>query len=703
MRKQFILLALIIGIFSFSEKKVNIVYKAELENEGKFKSIKKSKIKYTPLDLTVSSLNNEYKANIVFKGYRRDLSFPTLASRYITNFEDNKKIDYREEKKIDFFGDETIVKYFNDEEYRQYNDEYVDNRFPKYDVLESSIFKDENQTEIHSHDHEHEHSHNHTHDEGEHNHNELIGETLNIEAPQRKRNIKENKDFEVKVSLEVNKKNYGLKYSKYLTSFDEGENRYQKNDGIIEGRVTGVIKDKFAINIMPRMVTREFKPAILETNTYLKYKINDDTFIGLNMYNGGQVNLINERNVYKNKVEVYFDYNTERKRYHKFWEVVDHEHDKLDQFKFKFTYDDKHNKKYSPLNKEIIDNYKMDKKYNLNLVLKKSDFLIKGLSISNNFDFNTSFSTEIDSNRRYGLIHRFYFKKYIDSTKIFGTTEGELLLNPSYEKELASYTIKEKDRFKTIKHLRYEIDENPIEYFRVTESISRETKLTDYTKVISKKYDINNLTELEYIKKNDKINLSNKINYKNQPFNNEYKLEDDITLSYERRFKHGIKLKFDLNNKYEKYSFKNITMYQVDKLKAGFDFNYTYNENGMFIKGGLDMNASLITRKAHVSMLYGPKIHPLIREQLAPNDPYLKQVENEKDKWVFGQEYTFKPYVNLKYSPISNLDLKLDFEMQKIYIKNPLRRLYGSYNPVDTEVSGLPMEYKLKFGLQYKY
>ncbi|WP_156300566.1 hypothetical protein [Streptobacillus canis] len=680
MNKKLLILTLILSSLSFSGKKINIIYKSSVENEGKFNSIKYSKLKYKPVDLTVSTPNNEYSMNLILKGDRLNISYPTLASRYVTGLRESEKVELPEN-------------------YKEYKFFY-DYRIPEYKIFESNLFKDDKQTEIHSHDHNHDHNHEHNHEHGE-----LIGETIEISAPQKRHIIKENNDFQAKINFEINKKKYGLKYIKYLTSYKEDDVRYQKNDGIIEGRYTYLFDDNLGITVVPRIVTREFKPAILEFNSYGRYKVNNNIFLGLDVYNGRQINLLNERKNYRNKISAYFDYNTEKKRLHEFWEVLDHEHDKIDQFKFKVSYDHTYNAKYNPLNFKILDNYLDTKKYDINLIVKKSNIGVKGLSISNDFKFNSEVIKSVDSDRKYLLKHRYYFKDNDDYENAFDFF-GDLTINTLLQKNLGKSIEKIGNKYIVKNHFQYTPDDGykPYEYYIITEVNSDPPKNFNKTKV--KKLVVSNLTELEYVKSKDKVNLKNDFKFITNPENNEWKIYNDLTSSYERNFGYGIRLKFNILEKFEKYSFNGLNLYDMNELKTGFDLNHLYNENGIKIKTGLKFDGAMLARRAHITKLYGPNINPILRNELLnsyPDSPYLTQGSDEKDKWMLGQEYTIKPYIDFKYSPINNLDIKANLEIEKSFIKTPFRKIYNFFNPADKEFTSNPMMYKIGFGIDYKY
>ncbi len=686
MKKRFLVLPIIFGIFSFADKKLNIVYKAEIRNEGRFSKIENSNIEYVPLNLTVSSLNNEYKANLIIKGGRKNLNYSDLVTRYVTGLRENNPV---------------IMKngYI---QYQQYNDR----RTPDYNQLESSIFSDNQQGGHDHHHHHHHHDHDHDHDH-EHNHTDLIGESLDIQAPQQKHNVRESNDFQAKISLEVNKKKYGLKYIKYLTSFNEEEFRYRKHDSIFEGRITQIINDNIAISLIPRVITREFTPSILEVNSYLKYRLNKDAFIGIEMYNGGQINLLDERKIYRNKFTGYFDYNTERRRVHDFWEILDHEHDKIDQFKVSLSYDRKYNAKYSPLNSHILDGYNDNEKYDLKLNLKKSDFGIKGLSLSNNFVFNTEFNQRVNSDRKYKLKHYYYFNQSDNKTidnfyTVFDRARRNVIVNIANQTTLGTSIHKINGKYLITNHYRYAPNgKDPFEYYVVTEVISEGPNR--FSNVITKKYNIDNVSKIEYVRGKNKVKAVNDIKYVNDVYNGNSKLNENFLLSYERNLKLGFRAKFDLENKYEMSDLNNKKLYENDVLNGGFDFNYIYNQNGLNVKTGLIFNAALLARKADKSMLLGPSIPEKIKKELHENTGYLTQEQNEANKWVLGEEFKIKPYISLKYLYDSKFGIKANFEVEKIFFKTPFEKLYFRYNPADKKIRSKPFSYKLGIEINYRY
>ncbi|WP_064615411.1 hypothetical protein [Streptobacillus moniliformis] len=686
MKKKFLILSVIFSIFSFSNKKLNIVYKAGIKNEGNFSKIETSKIEYVPLNLTVSSLNNEFKANLIIKGERKNLNYSDLVTRHETVSKEKPRINMKNG-------------------YMMYQP-YYDKRTPDYGLFERALFKYDNQdTHDDHHHHHHHHDHDHDHDHN-HDHNDLLGESLDIQAPQKKRNIRESNDFQSKLSLEMNKKKYGLKYIKYLTSFNEEKSRYLKNDSIFEGRITQIINDNIAITLMPRLITREFTPAILEANSYLKYRLNKDTFIGIDVYNGGQINLLDERKVHRNKVTAYFDYNTERRRVHDFWEILDHEHEKIDQFKVSLSYDRKYNAKYSPLDSAILDGYNDNEKYDFKLNLKKSDFGIKGLSLSNDFTFNTEFNQRVNSDRKYKLKHFYYLNSNSsDVGKNFNAIfdmRRNVIVNTAFQKTLDTSIHKLNNKYIIVNHYMYSPNgKNPFEYYVVTEAVSDGPNT--FSNVITKKYNIDNVSKVEYVKGRNKVNAVNKIKYFNDVFSGNSKLNDDLTLSYERGLKAGYRVKFNLENKYERNDFNNKNLYETNILNSGMDFNYLYNQNGLNIKTGLTLNAALLARKADKSMLLGPNIPENIKKELSQNTGYLTQEADEANKWKLGEEFKIKQYISIKYSYNRKVDIKANLEVEKKYDRSPFAKLYFKYNPANRKIRSYPVEYKLAMEFSYKY
>lgn len=703
MKKKILLLSLLIPILSLS-KDYRLLLKSEIKNEGRIinlQSFKNTKLYYTPIDLTISNKDRSLKANIVIKGDRANLYQPTTTSRYTTNIKEDKIIIPKN--------------YF-------YEDIISDKRITAYNIVESSMFKDKNQIG-HSHDHDHDHSghshhgHNHDHsglgisDEHQHEHSNLIGDTLDILKPQKVLSIKENNDLQIKASIQYDKNKYGIKYTKYLTSFKEDETRFFKNDAILEGKLIGVYNDKISIGVLPRFILREFRPLVIEMNSYYRYKHDENTTIGIDLYNGVQPNILNERKNYRNKIKFFLDYNTEKIRAHKFWEIVDHEHEKIDQTRLEFSYDRKFNEKLSPVDKKIVDNKKVDEIFNFKAIIKKSDFLTKNFNISNDFDFNYEKTTTLDSDRKYQMEHEFHFKNSDDQDSIIGVNDkGELayIAEKAYEKVLGTELIKKDYGFDLISHLSQVINPNEpnsrtTDYYIITKIMT--TKNTKYTKTLGLKYNLNNNSKLNYKYKDHNFELINNLKYSKLPNAKESKLEDNIDIFYSYDTNLGIKLKFGLGDEYTIYKTNKIVKYQTNRIKTNIDTNYTYNKNKYKLSFGLKLDYNILARKAIKEQLYGPSINGILLEALKkdyPNSPFLTQEKEENNKWKWGQEIIISPYAEFNYDIKRNLILNFKAKAEKKYEQSPFTKAYGLFNPADKDFTARPFEYSIKLGLTYR-
>lgn len=382
MKKTFILL-FILSSFTFSKgKTVRIEYKANTE----FEAPKRGKlwfapsVKYTLGDLTISSMDSKWKFNVLVQGKRSLINRPDIAFRNenLSVIEEKYEPEKIEEKTNNFFGEN--IKKFE----KWYGHKYDPSATYKLKVrsgdvnsVEKAIFHDETQGHVHDHsDPDHDHEHEHNHEEGEeHNHSHSENrQDLNILSSRYKKLIRETNDIQAKASIQYFNGLNGFKYTQYLTSFLEkhGELRKYKGDGILELKNTNVFNDKFSLSFIPRLLTRKvLSPLAFELDTDFRYKHDDNTVIGAYLYNGIQLENMKERLNFKNRIEIFYDNNQEARRFHKFYEVLDHEHEKINQFKVSAAYTHKGNyqKESFPEIANLQFNQK-DDKHRLDLAVK---------------------------------------------------------------------------------------------------------------------------------------------------------------------------------------------------------------------------------------------------------------------------------------------------------------------------------------------
>lgn len=716
MKKIFLMGILIFSILSLSEdKKFNIVLKSSFENEGRLRKIedfKLSKMVYKPVDLTVYTLNNSLSANLVLQGNRKLAKQPNSNTRYIYDGTDNKGDLQKEDS--------------------YYITEFITNRnsvsYSSFENHLSNVNKEKSvESEDHDHHHDHEHGHDHDHEEHDHDHKSILsGDSLNISKPRNTKTIKENSDFQAKLSLSYNKPKYGLKYTKYLTSFDEEDNRYFKNDSITEFKLIGVHKDKFSLGTISRIKGRENYPSIIETNIYGRYLYNENTFLGIDLFAGKQLSNLADGNNQRSKVRVFFDYNTEKRRYHKFWEIIDHEHDKIDQVKIEFSFDNEYKDSLSKIHKGYIDKLENKKTFITDIKLKKSNVFTKNLNISNDFQFKLEDTFKKETNRKYNITQSVHFDNWdTHGDAITYDTNGvNYHFNPGFSKVLAeSYKkfkkgeelgldefyvpiIAENDGYILLTKFEEDFGTNSQpkygKYYVETTAVSNGDM--SYKSSRNKKHSYENKFNLSYNNSKNYFSFNEHLKYITNF--NETKLESKTVGTYERKINSNLKLKNELSNEYELFKDKKSNHYQTNVLSNNININQKIVKDDVKINVGVDTKFSVLSRVAKKSRLYGSSISPYLMEVLKrefPESPYDKQLENEPNKWVHGYEFSVKPYVKTVYTPKNNLEINGSFELEKTYTKTPLTKNEGLFLPLYSKPLSIPLKYGIKFGIIYRY
>lgn len=683
MKKIILINAMILSILSLSnDKKIRITLKSNSEIEGRFnQSLKKANIKYVPVDLTIASRDNSLKANIVIQGNRKEISKPNVSVRYERDKLILNKVDVPK----------------NTSDSNTSEDVWPRRSFEGRELG----LKDRKIIQLGGHEHipgvahNHDHDHDHDHDHG----GEFLGDSLNILKYDRTKNIYENEDIQAKLVVEYSKLKYGLKYSQYLTSFNEGEVKFFKNDAIIEGKFIKEYKDKFSIGLIPRIKTIKFKPSILELNTYLRYKANDNTFLGIELFNGVQVDSLKESINRRNKVKVYYDYNLEKRRAHKFWEILDHEHSKVEQFKIAFDFDNNYKAKKSLLNNTKLDLIENKNIYKLDLNLKKSDVFLKGLSISNDFNFKYEYENKKETEKKYDVKSYYLFLSEEDKNEAISKTGYLLKRKIERNSKTLFKDIKElkkgdkvrinnkdvtleNDGFEIIDHKLYEVANKSMNYYK--KSIAVVNNEDEYSNSPSKKYTLNNSFNINYSKNKDNIDFNHKIKYFNENNKNvdEVKFENILSLNYERKLNRNLKLLLGLEDKFilekeNKYKVK----IKLNTLSSKVGINYKYINGDLTLDLGLNNKFDLLSRNSSLHKLKNRK---------------------EANKWINGYEININPYIKGIYKPFNNLEINADLGLEKIFKKDSFRRTADG-NFSSFERVSLPIKYNMKIGFTYRY
>lgn len=711
--KIFILLLLSNFVFANERKNLRIDFKSNAE----FNMPKRGKlwfapsIKYTLADLTVSSLDSKWKFNVMLKGKRSIITSKDTAFESENLYVQNKESKPEEiiEKTSNFFGD-TEIKYevWHGTKYAN-TYKFPTPRLGNTNSVEQAIFNDEKQIHQHSHedpDHDHEHTHEHTH---EHNHSNVENrQDLNILSSRYKKLIKKTNDLQAKASVQYFNGLNGFKYTQYLTSFLEKDDEVRRygGDGILELKNTNVFNDKYSLSFIPRLYTRKiFKPLAVELDTDFRYKYNDDTVIGAYVYNGMQLNNISERLNFKNRVELFYDKNKEAKRFHKFYEILDHEHEKIDQIKLFVAYTHKGNyQKNQFLELTGLQFNKKDDKHQVDIGLKykKTNLLIKDLVFENETKFKYRYETEKISDGTYSVSNEYKFENIIDrdimikNGKINGASPHELVDKKIYKTKDGYEVHRVFETIREYKENEFEnkVSKKKIRYLEIIKAIpSKNQKLVIDKSKTKNNINIKNDTKIEY--KN--FMIENKLDYSTLLSKVEHNVKNKVKISYKKEIGKNVIITPYLEDEVSHYSSKN-DYYTINSFKPGVDIKYIYDKiENIKLTFGLDTAYEIIQRKAPENRLLGRRENNNYYNKF----PDLKdQVKNEADKWVYGASISFKPYAQVDWNINNNLVFKVDTEVQMKKEKTVVATFDGYY-PASKEFGRINANAKLKCSLEY--
>ena len=718
MKKTFILLFILSSVTFSKGKTVRIEYKANTE----FEAPKRGKlwfapsVKYTLGDLTISSMDSKWKFNVLVQGKRSLINRPDIAFRNenLSVIEEKYEPEKIEEKTNNFFGEN--IKKFE----KWYGHKYDPSATYKLKVrsgdvnsVEKAIFHDETQGHVHDHsDPDHDHEHEHNHEEGEeHNHSHSENrQDLNILSSRYKKLIRETNDIQAKASIQYFNGLNGFKYTQYLTPFLEkhGELRKYKGDGILELKNTNVFNDKFSLSFIPRLLTRKvLSPLAFELDTDFRYKHDDNTVIGAYLYNGIQLENMKERLNFKNRIEIFYDNNQEARRFHKFYEVLDHEHEKINQFKVSAAYTHKGNyqKESFPEIANLQFNQKDDKhRLDLAVKYKKTDFLVKDLIFENETNVKYAYETVKRSNGQYFVTNEYKFQN---------STDRDIIIKNGNINGGASHEIVDKKIYKTKEGYEvHRVFETEKESDGGLLEESEGKRKIRYVEIIKFSPTQNYSLILDDSKTKNNINIKNntKVKYKGFTFENkldfstllskeEHNLKNKAKISYEKKFMNNLVLKPYIENDTIYYTTGIENYYAENMLRPGIDIKYTLNEfDNVKLTVGVDASYEMQQRKAPKSRLVG-NLDSKIVEHLS--DEYKKQVEKEADTWVFGSLIKVKPYVEVKWDINNNLAFKVKGDITAITEKSAVSSIDGYYNPVSKEFGYMQANAKLKLSLEY--
>ena len=519
----------------------------------------------------------------------------------------------------------------------------------------------------HDHDHEHSHEHNHEHGEEEHDVNKddfklerYITNTQNkVKGPRITLGFKYEPD---------NRKSF--KYTFMPNGHRIGKIEYAPLSSVIDGKYILVLDDSISFNVRPKISFKNiYNPYYLDLTNEVKTKINSNIFFNIGVNNKLQLDVIKERYNFKNGIDVSLDYNIEKKRYHEFWEVLDHSHDKIEQAKIDISFYHTGNYRKIPLNNAKL---KFDRKidmidFKLSTNFKKSNVFGLGFDVSNDSKLEYKYSKIQDSNRKYIVRGDYYSleenkglkENKADNIKRFtNVVEGD-----DFSSMHDYYYFKNKENKEYMGVMTYS-STNPEKYI---ENDMKEIKFENITKINSKKMKL----DIE-----NKFKLNRKISEDDIDMN----IKNETLLKYSTRLKKGFSTEFILEN-------KNETNYENDKI-VGFnnvvgtklDINYLRFENGIKFKGGLMLGANLELRKSE-----------------------SVEKEGEKDKLVIGQGYNVKPYIELNIPIIENMKFESKLEIDNIFGQTVINKNGHKYKGKDEKLEYKKTKYKLNLGVKYNW
>ncbi|VWL85709.1 hypothetical protein [Oceanivirga miroungae] len=888
MKKSLLILGIIPYIAMSSDKTLygtnNSNVKVQNIKRGK---LKLSSITYTPLDFTLTSRNNFFKFNVKVSGQRDRINKSNTKSSFIPI--KNKKLGEEENfsKKQGVLTD-----YFNPK--KIYNVEYTTMFGQDFSVEESSgniskiplnnLYNFGNSLEYlikrasgkklvlpHAHSHAgHSHNHNHNHDH-DHNHDEEhtgYRNEFDTFIPFNSREYKEDEDLGIKASIDYFNNKVGFKLTHYFRRMVENEISHPNDETIAELKTHLLLKDKVSLNFRPRLSLVKFNPTKFESDTDFRIKINENNFINSYMYNAIQLNSLDEKIKFKNIFSIDYDYNKEKLRSHKFYEIVDHEHEKEDRFRVKFslTHDAKYDK---PILK--LKDYKYSRKedlfsYNAELNLKKSNAFIDNLTLENNFTYNQNIRK----------VKAFDFDFYTEKKYLYNDKNSKAFINENIDHIENHIPKKLQER-----HLLVKKDENENQYIEIYELLKFENSCmpytdkyciknefpnegndeldsiggtaptdddpfadiggtvptdddpfadiggtvptdddpfadiggtvptdddpfadiddnssqttntqilyspderlerTDYVLIkytynflgLSRKplsytnlneINFNNESKISYKYKGYKFNFKNNVHvdipsYENRE--NNFMIENNLSLGVEKKFKKRFNLKFDFNDqyiyhKYNTYYRNNLinTSYQINRSSYNLDTAYNLNEKKLNLIYGLNLKYTLEARKAPIELMEGNKEEALIFVEPTPelyefyyslgpfernklispksngkeneallngykeylefkNNKYIdipayrRQLKYEVDKWVLGNILDIKPYLEINYN--FNKNIKFYSKLETNFNFNNSSTIGidkdGYFRPVAKNMSLGDITTKFEFGIKQKF
>lgn len=618
-KKLIFILLLALAIQSYS-KNIRIKAKSKIETESNFMGNKNlTSINYIPFQATIYTKPKEGKyLNFFFKfrGSRKNIkeankTFYLIDSKPTTKIEEGKLTNL------------------------------VDN-MSKVEEYKETKYKNDIYSTIHNHYHgPHEHDYNitedHEHDdddEHEHNHDTFATISKKYVRPI----FTNDEDIQFKMGIEYLPNKFTKLKLTYMPLSYNGDDFKYRNSIIADTTYTKLFNhDKMSIVINPKLTTiNGFTPYFIDFKTAFRYAKDENTTIGLELDNKLQTNVLNDYHNFKNSLNFTYDYNTEKKRFHKYWEILDHEHEKIDQSKIYLgithtgTYTINSLKDAKLKYERKIDNIETK----LNYTYKKTNFLIKNLIFETNFNLisNLGFTT---LGKEYNITHELYsFSKTknpsIENINNFGTTPSDM-----YD---AWYYVQKEDTSSYFYNKFYIYNNMPY----IIQEKGQATKPNAYKKSLIKinDFEFKNKTRVKY--KN--FDFKNSFYYYNNYILSNQSLDNEMKILYTQKYK-SLTLIPSYKHEFDAFFTKQGKHYHYNLFTLGLDINNEFIFDDLSFKLGFDISNEFQIRKATKLGIH--KVEGNI---------------NEADKNIYGNIIRVIPYLNIKYIFNNNLNMKANIK-----------------------------------------
>lgn len=619
MKKKLIFILLLALATQSYSKNIRIKAKSKIETESNFMENKNlTSINYIPFQATIYTKPKEGEyLNFFFKfrGSRKNIkeankTFYLVDSKPITKIEDGKSTNLADQ-------------------------------MSKVEEYKETKYKNDIYSTVHNHYHgPHEHDYNitedHEHDDDEHEHNHDTFATISKKYV--RPTFTNDEDIQFKMGIEYLPNKFTKLKLTYMPLSYNGDDFKYRNSIIADTTYTKLFNsDKMSIVINPKLTTiNGFTPYFIDFKTAFRYAKDENTTIGLELDNKLQTNVLNDYHNFKNSLNFTYDYNTEKKRFHKYWEILDHEHEKIDQSKIYLgithtgTYTINSLKDAKLKYERKIDNIETK----LNYTYKKTNFFIKDLIFETNFNLisNLGFTT---LGKEYNITHELYsFSKTknpsIENVNNFGKTTKDM-----YD---AWYYVQKEDTSSYLYNKFYIYNSMPY----IIQEKGQATNPNAYKKPLIKinDFEFKNKTRVKY--KN--FDLKNSFYYYNNYIFSNQSLDNEMKILYTQKYK-SLTLIPSYKHEFDAFFTKQGKHYHYNLFTLGLDINNEFLFDDLSFKLGFDISNEFQIRKATKLGIH--KVEGNI---------------NEADKNIYGNIIRVIPYLNIKYIFNNNLNLKANIK-----------------------------------------